>query len=177
MLERSVICIIRLRNISDKATLVMVAVKVTTAVSILLLSCNWGLVCVSGDSMYPTCCDKDIILIDKTLSKIDYGVFTVKSAELGKTIIKRIIGLPGDELSFVNGNLFRNGVEINEHYVELQDYCSSEYNVPVGTVFVAGDNRLSSMDSRFMENAYIPIECVVGRYVFNFSKFIREVFT
>lgn len=171
------IYIIKLRNISDKAAIITVVVKVTTAVSVLLLSWNWGLVCVSGDSMYPTYRDKDIILIDKTLSKIDYGVFIIKSTELGKTIIKRVIGLPGDKLSFVNGKLFRNSVEINEHYVELQDYCSSEYEVPSGTVFVAGDNRLDSMDSRFMENAYIPIECVVGKHVFNFSKFIREVFT
>ncbi|HPO05600.1 MAG TPA: signal peptidase I [Candidatus Gracilibacteria bacterium] len=70
--------------------------------------------------------------------------------------IKRIIGVPGDQIKIENGEVYRNGELLKEDYLNVRNQHktflfqgeSAEYQVPEGYYFVLGDNRLGSSDSR-----------------------------
>lgn len=82
-----------------------------------------------------------------------------------KPYIKRIIGLPGDEVTFSNGQVFVNGHMLEEDYIEDRTRCQRDdfcdVVVPEGTVFVLGDHRSNSSDSRVF--GPVPIENVIGK--------------
>lgn len=76
--------------------------------------------------------------------------------------VKRIIGLPGDVLEFKDHVVYRNGEALEEPYLKetMEFESAEEWKVPEGHVFVMGDNRNNSMDSR--EIGYVPIDHVMG---------------
>jgi signal peptidase I len=78
--------------------------------------------------------------------------------------IKRVIGLPGETVELRDGQLFVDGIGIPEPYIEgevdTRDY--GPVHVPSGALFVLGDNRLHSSDSRF-GLGFVPVDKVVGR--------------
>jgi len=78
--------------------------------------------------------------------------------------IKRVIGLPGETVELRDGRLFVEGALIHEPYlkgaVDTRDY--GPVRVPKGSLFVLGDNRLNSNDSRF-GLGFVPVDKVVGR--------------
>lgn len=80
--------------------------------------------------------------------------------------IKRVVGRPGDAMRFVDGKVYRNGVALTEEYVkEPMRYSNDqEIIVPENHVFVLGDNRNNSSDSRFLGS--IPVDHVTGVMVF-----------
>lgn len=82
-----------------------------------------------------------------------------------RDFVKRVIGLPGDEVEIVGGVVRVNGVELDEPYVAFED--PSDYGpvtVPEGTLFFLGDNRPNSSDSR-RGLGFVPLDHVVGRSV------------
>ena len=80
-----------------------------------------------------------------------------------RDFVKRIIGLPGDTIEIEDGTVFVNGIEIDEPYVvNADDRSSGPWEVPEGSLFVLGDNRPNSADSRF-GLGYVDVEEVVGR--------------
>jgi len=109
---------------------------------------------VSGLSMEPRIANGEHVLID-TLS------FRFRAIERGEIIafrhdattpivyLKRVIGLPGDRIEIVDGRVMRNGVVLNEPYVRYPDHRSfPAVTVPPGMLYVLGDNRADSDDSR-----------------------------
>ena len=79
---------------------------------------------------------------------------------------KRVIGLPGDTIEFPDGShVFRNGIQLEETYLlEPMNYKNNHtYIVPDNSIFVLGDNRNHSIDSRYM--GFIPITHVLGRII------------
>lgn len=82
--------------------------------------------------------------------------------------IKRVIGKPGDTLQFVEGKVIRNGETLIEPYLKdpAQYGFLEPVVVPAGHIFVMGDNRNNSRDSRHIGS--IPAEHVIGKYKFNF---------
>jgi signal peptidase I len=78
--------------------------------------------------------------------------------------IKRVIGLPGETVELRDGNLYIDGTLVQERYLrgrtDTREYGPVE--VPKGALFVLGDNRLHSNDSRF-GLGFVPIDKVVGR--------------
>jgi signal peptidase I len=86
-----------------------------------------------------------------------------------KDYIKRVIGRPGDEVSFRDGVVLVNGVQLYEPYLQgaptycqMMDVCVEKaIVVPEGTIFVMGDNRENSSDSR--EWGVLPLERVIGQ--------------
>lgn len=79
--------------------------------------------------------------------------------------VKRVIGRPGDVLAFHDGKVWRNGVALDEPYInEPMNYSQKgEITVPSDCVFCMGDNRNHSSDSRFI--GPVPIDHVLGRVV------------
>lgn len=77
--------------------------------------------------------------------------------------VKRVIGLPGDTVVIEDGTVSVNGVELPEPYVVNEDPDSfGPFEVPAGQLFVLGDNRPNSADSRF-GLGYVGLDHVVGR--------------
>jgi signal peptidase I len=120
-------------------------------------------------------CNNDRILVDKLSYKLhsihrgDIVVFKATGrweAVVGgeKDIVKRVIGIPGDTISCCNdGRVVRNGVPLNEPYVYPAGVGNTPFNaitVPKGQLWVMGDHRNASSDSRY--NGTTPINSVIG---------------
>jgi signal peptidase I len=90
--------------------------------------------------------------------------------------IKRVIGLPGDTVTAHGGDVYVNGVQIDEPYLTQRTADFAKVKVPSGMLFVMGDNRSDSLDSRFglggvnptnqPNVAFIPIDKVIGKAFF-----------
>ena len=82
-----------------------------------------------------------------------------------KPYIKRIIGLPGEEVAFRGGNVFINGVQLDEPYIDASTRCGGNGHCDVlvepDTIFVLGDNRENSSDSRVF--GLVPVSSVIGK--------------
>jgi len=83
--------------------------------------------------------------------------------------IKRVIGLPGDEVKIENHTVYVNGYALNEPYIaELPAYNGTWY-VPENCLFVLGDNRNNSSDSH--QWGYVEMKDIVGKAVFIYYPF------
>jgi len=78
--------------------------------------------------------------------------------------IKRVIGEPGDVVWARGGDVYVNGVRLSEPYLEGRTARFPKTTVPVGKLFVMGDNRSNSLDSRF-GLGFVPIDRVIGKAV------------
>lgn len=128
---------------------------------------------IVGSSMEPTYHHGNIILVDKVFYKQkqpaynDIVVIDYKVSSSEEQIIKRIVGLPGDHIEMKNNQLYRNGQLLQEDYINeaMRNNEDFSYDIPAGKVFVMGDNRNHSVDSR--EIGYIDFdEQVVGKVFF-----------
>jgi signal peptidase I len=89
-----------------------------------------------------------------------------------KPFIKRIIGLPGERITFEEGSVYVNGIKLDEAYIDgAITFCDHQsacdlagVEVPAGTVFVLGDNRLHSEDSR--EFGFVEVDRIIGQAIF-----------
>ncbi|HED24732.1 MAG TPA: signal peptidase I [Firmicutes bacterium] len=81
--------------------------------------------------------------------------------------VKRVIGLPGDHLEFVDGQVYRNGEKLVEDYLRGRtESPSSDLIVPESHIFVMGDNREGSSDSRRI--GPVPVTNIQGRVILRF---------
>lgn len=108
------------------------------------------------------------------LKRGDVVVF--RSDEHGKTMVKRLIGLPGDKVLITEtGNLFINGYKQDEAYVAYRGGLEGSFMVPEGEFFFLGDNREESIDSRHWMKTAIPFNKIQGKVVLSLQKVqIRE---
>ncbi len=122
---------------------------------------------VRGSSMAPGIHDGDRIVVDHfayMLGTVKRGDVVVLKYPLDPSLdyIKRVIGLPGDEIAILNGRVWVNDVELNEPYVASADPLSRvQVRVLPAHYFVLGDNRPRSSDSR--EFGQVPMDYVRGR--------------
>lgn len=142
---------------------------VVAAVAVLISTLFLPVIQVSGNSMEPTLSNGDIILLVKT-KQFSTGQLCCVSWQ-NKLLLKRVIGLPGDSISIdADGNVFVNGGQLDEPYA--QEKCLGEcdisfpYTVPDGQLFVLGDRRDTSIDSRSSAIGCIEYEQMVGRVLF-----------
>lgn len=103
---------------------------------------------VNGDSMRETLFNNDILLLNR-LNK-DYKRFDVVVVETDASyIIKRVIGLPGEELKVEDNKLYINHNLIEESYIKKDSNMQNfSIKIPSDSYFVMGDNRDVSLDSR-----------------------------
>ena len=157
------------------------AIVVVIAVIIYLLLNNFVIKTgrIDGPSMEPTLNHGDFVFISKT-------PYYAKKPQMGDIIafphpsipdyelVKRVIGVEGDVVDYVNYVFYINGEELPAQYQREQ---GGGYNVefpvtvPEGHVFVLGDNRLQSDDSRKAEIGCIDIKTVYGKVVFRLMPF------
>ncbi|MCC6313968.1 MAG: signal peptidase I [Thermomicrobiales bacterium] len=82
-----------------------------------------------------------------------------------KPYIKRVIGLPGEQITFQGGSVYVNGERLDEPYIDEETTCDRreqcDVTVPAGDIFVLGDNRGNSSDSRVFGS--VPVERVIGK--------------
>ena len=101
-------------------------------------------------------------LVGGALHWLSEGLGVVRPAD--EDFIKRVIGLPGDTVELQDGRLYVNGARVPEPYLkgppDRRDF--GPITVPPNDLFVLGDNRLNSNDSRF-GLGYIPLDRVVGK--------------
>lgn len=103
------------------------------------------------------------VLSDPDMERGDVAVFW--DEEMGKILVKRVVGLGGEDISFAGGYTCINGEKIQEDYLPQQGITQSDtaFKVPEGSLFMMGDNRTGSYDSRFLAQPYIPLHAVQGR--------------
>lgn len=121
---------------------------------------------VDGVSMQPTLENGEFILVNKISyqwSEIERGDIVVFDFPLNmdEELIKRVIGLPGDKVVVQNNQVFVNDHLLNEPYIAQAPMYSGEWVVTDGKIFVLGDNRNNSNDSK--DWGLLPIENVVGK--------------
>ena len=121
---------------------------------------------IPSGSMIPTLNINDKLIVTRIWNKDnikrgDILVFT--SDELNETLIKRVIGLPGDHIEITDGIVKVNGEEIDESYVKNNESYNGIFDVPDGKLFFLGDNRAISYDARSWDNPYIDKDDVQGK--------------
>ncbi|OEH91242.1 signal peptidase I [Bacillus solimangrovi] len=132
---------------------------------------------VDGLSMMPTLHDQNRMIVNKfnySIGKPQRFDVVVFEATEDKDYIKRVIGLPGDHVAYKDDVLYINGEQMNEPYLDelkkdvegnlTYDFTLEELTgfdvVPEGELFVLGDNRRFSKDSRMIGT--IPMERIIG---------------
>ena len=148
---------------------------------------------VNGASMKPTYEDGDKVIVNKIgkqiagVERFDVIVFEPPIGE--NDYIKRVIGLPGEHIAYENDMLYINGEALEEPYLELnkeqlldngtltQDFTLESLTgystVPEGYLFVFGDTRRNSADSRDARVGLVPMEKVLGKANMRFYPFER----
>ncbi len=130
------------------------------------------LVQVSGDSMYPNLYDQDKIIISNFLYTPDYGDIIALNKETAEeeSMIKRVIALPGDTIMIdfdshiitVNGKVIYEKYKVTEPITEKGDF-TYPLVVPEDSVFVLGDNRNNSIDSRMESVGFVKLDEINGK--------------
>lgn len=134
-------------------------------------------VIVDGDSMLPNLKDNQIMILyklPKELKRFDIVVaeHTVKGTK--ESLVKRVIGLPGEDVEYKDNKLYINDEVVSEDFIieETADFnlASLGYlEIPEGHYFVVGDNRDDSLDSRIL--GLMPEEDIEGKIVFSLFPF------
>ena len=143
---------------------------------VLLFTFVVRLIGVDGHSMVPTLQDGDRLLVLNSLwdSDYEYGDIVVlrKESFLEEPIVKRVIATEGQtvDIDFASGSVYVDGELLEEDYINESTYVDEgtqfPLTVPEGSIFVMGDNRNHSSDSRSSDLGTVDTRYVIGRAVF-----------
>lgn len=129
---------------------------------------------VSGSSMEPTYSSRDLLLMFRTESVHQGDIIAIYNKRLDELLCKRVIGVAGDHVVIDETGLTVNGELVTEDYVIRPDwYISSarvDVTVPDGQIFVMGDNRIVSNDSRAL--GCMPTGDLAGVVIWNVTQTI-----
>lgn len=143
---------------------------ITVAAVAVLVATLWlPVLQIYGGSMEPTLTDGDILFSVKT-SDLETGD-VIAFYYNNKILVKRVIAGPGDWVNIEeDGSVYINGVELAEPYITDKAFgdCDIElpYQVPDGRIFVMGDHRSTSVDSRNTVVGCVAQEQIVGKIIF-----------
>lgn len=129
---------------------------------------------VDGASMENTLHNRERLMVDK----ISYRFIEPKRGEIivfrypkdtRARFVKRIIGIPGDTVEIRDRVVYVNDVAVDEPYIKAPTYYNfAPIEVQPGHVFVMGDNRNNSLDSRFADVGQVPYNLIIGRALFSY---------
>ena len=160
---------IKIKNKNDRKV-----IKTIQLLAVLIFIWGFHLGYTSSGSMEPTLMTGSIYLYRAIY-------FSSYSPQRGDMIIfnhndqswsKRVIGLPGDVIEFKDDSVYVNGELLVEDYLPDDTATLTEllngntiFTVPEDSLFVMGDNRLNSYDSRYWDDPYVKISDVTGTYI------------
>lgn len=156
-----------IKEVYEWATAIIIVV-----ITYVFLTSIYQFVRVDGNSMEPTLQNNDVVIVNKlsyrfgSISKGDVVIFPYKE-DPSKTYVKRVIGLPGDQINIVDSKVYINEQCIEEPYIyeSMRNKGNVEFPlvVPKNFYFVLGDNRNYSTDSRYSEVGMIHHEDIIGK--------------
>lgn len=142
----------------------IVGVLVVSFIFVQIITYFFGIIKISGDSMLPTYKSGEFHIYSTDTSNITYGdVILFKNEKTkGALFIKRVVALPGDTFSCMGTSYKLNNHELHETYINdnISKNYSFETTIPTNCIFVCGDNRDESYDSR--DIGAINIDDVIG---------------
>ncbi len=141
---------------------------------------------IAGNSMVPTLEEGDVVLV----SKFSYRFFKIQRNDIvtlkvnGKSYVKRVIGLPGEDIKYIKNVLYINDNPFTENFLgeniettgfTLEDVCKEDECpngvIPEGKYLVLGDNRPESEDSRIKEFGLVSKDDITGKVFFRIWPF------
>lgn len=179
----------RRHTVKQKKKLIRIGIKYGLIVTIVFFLRTFLLtpITVIGISMEPTYHDSDRLWQTSIIKPKRFDTVTFSSPRNGKRIVKRIIGLPGDTIHYINDQLFVNDLPLDEPYLAkvkqtmatdelLTDDFTLESlltthttNVPKDKYFVLGDNRRAADDSRYF--GFVDKKAISGVIYFRYYPF------
>lgn len=132
---------------------------------------------VNGISMLPTLSDGDNLITTTLHGEYKHGDIVVVRRQRGTPLVKRVIGVEGDKINidFEAGIVYRNGEALDEPYINEPTSAALDFKeeviVPEGHVFIMGDNRNHSDDSRSEDIGMIDCRNIYGKVIFRLSPF------
>ncbi len=159
------------RKIKAVNTFILGVIIINSAIS---FGCSKGYVPmkIEGKAMFPNFKDGDRILVEENVSEIKRGdvILFQNAKDTTKLYFKRVVGLPNETVSILNGKVSINDKELEEPYLD-QIYNQSKTNlppikVPDQSYFVLGDNRDNSSDSRYWGT--VKEELIVGKHYLSY---------
>jgi signal peptidase I len=137
-----------------------------------------GPVSISSTSMEPTLFAGDVVLVDRRgvdPQDLERGdLVTFRNPQTGEETLKRVIALPGERVSTIDAVVHVDDEPIEEPYVDFSDWegvFNARVVVPEGSVYVLGDNRAASVDSR--DFGPVPADKLDGRVLFRLWPVVR----
>lgn len=142
------------------------------AIALIINTFFAGLVRVNGNSMNPTFKDGQMLIMQRAFVKYNQGDIVVADIirfdnNKKETIIKRIIATEGQTVEIKDGQVIVDGEILEEDYIKeemLKGQDFEQITVPAGEVYVLGDNRNNSLDSRIQGT--IKVEKLKGKIIF-----------
>ena len=130
---------------------------------------------VVGDSMLPTCTNGTLLLMQKyqLADNLQHNdIIVIKHSSTQQTLVKRVIGLPGDTITICNGIVYLNDSPYEEAasfpLIENAGNAIAPMTLSANQYFVLGDNRNNSIDSRFDEIGIIDFSQISGKVIYIF---------
>ncbi len=154
-------------------------IAISLVIAVFIINFIFQIVTVNGESMIPTVQNNDKLILEK----LSYRITPVKRndivvikypADIRERIIKRVIAVSGDKVKISDNILYINGKTINEYYKNedsMQDF--DEALVPQDSIFVLGDNRNFSKDSRSSDIGFVKLNLLEGKAVIRLYPFNR----
>ena len=158
---------------------------VSLAAVLLFLTFIARITTVVGDSMLPTLHNGEslfVIRLGYTPENGDIVVVQDDRSEINYPIVKRVIAKGGQSVrfDFENWLVYVDGELLEENYINKQDFvnmksygCAEKLTVPEGYIFVMGDNRNGSTDSRDSRIGFVSVDDVIGKVAFRIAPFDR----
>ena len=156
---------------------VVKSTAISFVIAMFIIKFIFQIVTVNGESMVPTMQNNDKLILEK----VSYRISSVKRndivvikypPDIRKRIIKRVIAVGGDKVKINDNILYINGKAINEYY-KNEDYMKDydEVKIPEDSIFVLGDNRNFSKDSRSNDIGFVKLNLLEGKAVIRLYPF------